>query len=126
MTDKAIEKARLAASASDSKKAEDIVILEMREVISYTDYFVICSGRSKIQVQAIADAVEEKLAETGVKLDHREGYQEAVWILLDYGDVIVHIFYHETRDFYRLEELWAEASIVPWNERIEEIKESVV
>lgn len=122
MNDNAIEKAKLAASASDSKKAEDIVILEMRDIISYTDYFVICSGRSKVQVQAIAEAVEEKLAEAGVKLDHREGYQEAVWILLDYGDVIVHIFYHETRDFYGLEELWAEASILPWDERIEEVR----
>lgn len=122
MNDNAIEKAKLAASASDSKKGEDIVILEMRDIISYTDYFVICSGRSKVQVQAIAEAVEEKLAEAGVKLDHREGYQEAVWILLDYGDVIVHIFYHETRDFYRLEELWAEASILPWDERIEEVR----
>lgn len=122
MNDNAIEKAKLAASASDSKKAEDIVILEMSDIISYTDYFVICSGRSKVQVQAIADAVEEKLAEAGVKLDHREGYQEAVWILLDYGDVIVHIFYHETRDFYGLEELWAEASILPWDERIEEVR----
>ncbi|MDI6792368.1 MAG: ribosome silencing factor [bacterium] len=108
MKDNIFEKARLAAQATASKKAEDIVILNVGEISSFTDYLVICSGRSKIQVQAIADAVEEQLAEAEFKIDHREGYKESAWILLDYGDVIVNIFHYEAREFYQLEELWAE------------------
>lgn len=75
------------------------------------DYFVLLTGRSSTQVQAIADSIEEKLTEQGVKLLRREGYQEARWILLDFGSVVVHVFRDEDRRFYSLERLWGDARV---------------
>lgn len=92
-----------------SRKANKVVILELIDLTFITDYFVICSGNSDVQVKAIADAVMEGLKKEGETCHHREGYPEARWILLDYRDVIVHIFYEEARGFYQLEELWADA-----------------
>jgi len=101
--------AAIARYASD-RKALDIVQLDLRGIIGYTDYFLICTGRSDRQTKAIHDAILE-----GMKADHRrlpervEGTPQARWILMDYLDVVVHVFTPETRDYYRLEQLWGEA-----------------
>jgi ribosome-associated protein len=91
------------------RKAYDLVVLETGGVSSIADYFVICSGRSDTQVQALAEAVEEHLAHQGARPLAVEGLPHAQWVLLDYGDVVVHIFYVPVRQFYDLERLWARA-----------------
>ena len=104
------ELALVAAEAASDKKAEDIVALCVSELLVVTDYFVIATGRTNIQVKAIADEVEEQLRVRGAaKPIGREGASEAKWILLDYGDLVVHVFQPEERDFYRLEKLWGDA-----------------
>ena len=87
----------------------DIVVLGMRDASSITDYFLICSGGSERQVRAIADAIDEELGPLGLASLGVEGYREGHWILMDYGDVIVHVFSQETREYYDLERLWANA-----------------
>ncbi len=98
--------------AASGKKAHDIKVLDVRGISPITDYFIICSGSSTVQVKAIADEVEEKLTEDGYPLFHKEGYNSARWILLDFGDVIIHVFHDEDRDFYSLERLWADADVI--------------
>ena len=100
--------------AASDKKARDIVKMEMRELMSSTDYFVVCSAPTATQVRAIADNIEEKLGEAGVDFLHKEGYREGEWILLDYGDVVVHIFKQEAREYYALERLWGAAPLTPY------------
>ena len=90
-------------------KAYDLVVLETGHLSSIADYFVICSGRSDTQVQAIAEAVEAHLAPRGVRPLSVEGLPHAQWVLMDYGDVVVHVFYVPVREFYDLERLWARA-----------------
>jgi ribosome-associated protein len=104
--------ALMARDAALSKRANDPVILEMKSLTPITDYFVITSGTSGVHNRAIADAVEERLDKERIKVDHIEGYEEARWILLDYGDVVVHIFIESLRDFYGLENLWGDAKII--------------
>ncbi len=99
---------KIAAFASD-KKANDILLLNMEGLSPVTDYFVICSASNGMLVKAIADNIEDKMAEEGCFYTHKEGYQDARWILMDYGDVVAHIFLEEERDFYNLEQLWADA-----------------
>jgi ribosome-associated protein len=101
--------ALMAKEAVLSKKANRPVILEMKKLTPITDYFVITSGSSLIHNRAIADAVEERFAKERIRMDHIEGYEEGRWILLDYGDVVIHIFIEELREFYRLEDLWGDA-----------------
>jgi ribosome-associated protein len=102
-----------AACAAADKKACDIIVQEVREVLLITDYFVIVTGANARQVDAITDAVEEALRkEFGIKPIGREGLEEQTWVLLDYGDVVVHIFQPELREFYRLESLWSDAPLV--------------
>ncbi len=96
----------------DSKKAIDIKVLDISKITTMADYFVICQGGSTTQMKAIADEVEEKLSEAGVKPFGREGMNTAYWILMDYSDVIVHIFSGESRSFYSIENLWSDAEIV--------------
>lgn len=108
----AMEVAQLAAEAAADKKAGNVVVLDMKDVSSVTDYFVICSASNSIQVRAIADHIEEKLESIKSKRFHREGYDGARWILLDFGDVVVHVFHDQERDFYNLERLWGDAAIV--------------
>lgn len=103
------ERARLAAAAAEEKKAREIEVLELGEVTVIADYFVICSGQSSIQVRAIADAVREKMTEAGHGLLHWEGYENGRWVLLDFGDVIVHVFLEEERKYYDIERLWRDA-----------------
>lgn len=102
--------------AASDKKASNIVTMDMRGLMSSTDYFIICSAPTATQVRAIADSVEEKLGEEGVNFSHREGYSEGEWILLDYGDVVVHVFRDESRNFYALEKLWGDAEITRYAE----------
>ncbi len=96
-------------AAAEDLKAERLRILELSEVSSLADYFLICSGTSERQVQAIADAVVERLRQDRVRPHHIEGYQAGRWVLLDFGDFVVHVFDEETRSFYALEKLWADA-----------------
>ena len=102
--------ALIAVEAAADKKAEDIIGLDVAELLVVTDYFVIATGRTNIQVRAIADAVEEQLRERGgIKPIGIEGADEAKWILLDYGDLVIHVFQPAERAFYRLERLWGDA-----------------
>ena len=104
------ERVRLALHAASEKKAHDLVVLDLREVASFTDYFVIASGTNVRQVQAIADEVQEQLRKRlGVKPARVEGYKSAEWVLLDYGDFIFHVFEEKSRRFYDLERLWRDA-----------------
>lgn len=88
------------------KKAKDIVALNVKNLTVITDCMLIATGRSTIQVRTLADEVEEKLTELGIEPARKEGQQEGRWIVLDYGDVLVHIFHQEEREFYRLDKLW--------------------
>ena len=101
------DKADIAVSACEEHKAVEAAVLPLRDTI-VADYFVVAAGRSRTQVQAIAEGVEERMQEAGVHLGHREGFDTARWVLLDYGDVVVHIFAEEERRFYGLERLWGE------------------
>ncbi len=104
------ELASAVAHFAEDRKALDIVQLDLRGIIGYTDYFVICSGRSERQTKAIHDAIHEGMKSKYGRLPERvEGVSGARWILLDYLDVIVHVFTPETREYYRLEQLWGEA-----------------
>ncbi len=100
----------LAVASAGEKKATQIVVLDLREVAQFSDFFIICSGRTGKQVQAICNEIEEKLLELGSKPLHIEGFQSAQWVLMDYGDFIVHIFDEEARKFYDLERLWRDAT----------------
>jgi ribosome-associated protein len=104
-----VEIARLCAEVAVAHKAEEPVILNVADMASFTDYFVILSGRSTRHVQAVAEHIEKALNEHHLRLMGAEGLAEGQWVLLDAGDVIVHIFYHPVRAFYDLEGLWAEA-----------------
>jgi ribosome-associated protein len=101
-----------AVEAARGKKAQDLVVLDLRSLQSFTDYFVICSGQNVRQVQAIADAVEDSLRKAQVRPAHVEGFERADWVLLDYFDFIVHVFSTERREFYALERLWGSAERV--------------
>jgi ribosome-associated protein len=102
----------IAAHAAGEKKATDLVLLDLRTVASFTDFFLICTGASTRPVQAISNVIEETLRENGKRPLHIEGYSSAEWILLDYGDFIVHVFSPASRRFYDLERLWRDAGRV--------------
>lgn len=110
--DKLDERIVAAVQAAAEKKAIDIVVLDLREIASFTDYFVITSGTNERQVQAISDEVYETLKKAGTTAARVEGYKTAEWILLDYGDFIVHVFEQKSRSFYDLERLWRESTRV--------------
>jgi len=107
--DTAKERARDIAQAACDTKAENLTVLDLKKISGFTDYFVIATGTSDRQVQAICDNIHKSLKKMTVYPLVIEGYQEGHWILMDYGSVIVHIFYEETRNFYSLEKLWADA-----------------
>lgn len=100
----------LAVQLLDNKKAIDISVLEIGDLTPLGDYFVIASGASNTQVKTLSEELEDKLSEQGVEPRRVEGENSAVWILMDYGDVMIHLFHKDTRDFYCLERLWADAN----------------
>lgn len=108
----AIELARSAVEAASDKQASDIVLLDARDVCGFADYFVICSGDNERQIRAIYDEIEQNLKKAGALPRHREGTMDSGWLLLDYGDVIVHVFSALEREYYQLDELWCEAKPV--------------
>lgn len=101
MLDKAVE-------ILEQKKARDINIINVDKVSILADYFIICNGTSTTHIKTLADELEEKMKEFGYILHHKEGYNSARWILLDYGEIVVHIFHEEDRGFYNLERLWSD------------------
>ena len=103
------EKLALVYRALENKKAENIVVLNMQGISVVADFFVICHGNSDKQVQAIAQELKEKIAEYGLPAKGMEGYDEARWVLADLGDIVVHIFRREEREYYNLERLWGDA-----------------
>ena len=106
------EMARLAVEALEDKKAVDVRILDIGQISTLADYFIIASGNNRNQVQAMADNVDEVLAKAGYQAKQTEGYRNANWILLDYGDIIVHIFDEENRLFYDLERIWRDGAFI--------------
>jgi ribosome-associated protein len=103
------ELAQAAARLTLDKRAEDVVILDLRELDGIADFFVLATGHSEVQVRAIADAVDEGMSARGVKPWHTEGYEARRWILLDYVDVVVHVFHAKAREYYLLDKLWGDA-----------------
>lgn len=106
------EMALLAVQALEDKKAEDVCVIDISEVSIVADYFIIAGGNNKSQIQALSDTVEEKLGKAGYPLRQIEGYQNANWVLLDFGDIIIHIFDRENRLFYDLERIWQDGKKV--------------
>jgi len=103
------EKALLCVRFALEKKAYDLVVMEVGQLTSLADYFLICTGRSDTQVQAIAQSVEENLKRLGIRPLSVEGYPHGQWVVMDYGDIVVHAFYEPVREFYDLERLWSRA-----------------
>jgi len=99
----------LARQALDEKQGEEIVVMDLRKFSSIANFFIVCSGNSDRHVRALADHVIEKLRQEKVKAYHVEGLEEGRWVLVDFSDVVVHVFYRETRQFYNLERLWGNA-----------------
>ena len=106
------EMTKLAINALEDKKAEDISIIDISEVSVLADYFIIASGSNRSQVQALSDNVEETLGRAGMPVKQVEGYDTANWILLDFGDIIVHVFDNENRLFYDLERIWRDGKVI--------------
>jgi ribosome-associated protein len=104
----------VAARAAADKQATDILVLDVSKIIVITDHFVICTASTQRQIRTVIDAVEEALRDMGVKPLRREGEPEAGWWLLDYVDVVVHVFGEEEREYYELERLWSDAPTVAW------------
>ncbi len=110
-----LEPAQLAKAAVDiasDKKASDVLLLDIRDISTIADFFVICTGNNARQVQAIGDALNDDLKKQGARLLYREGDADTGWVLLDYGDIIIHVFAPKEREYYRLERLWSEAKTV--------------
>ena len=107
------EMAKIALEALEDKKAGDLKLIDIEEISTIADYFIIASGTNRNQVQAMADNVEEALSKAGCEPKHIEGYPSANWVLMDYGDIILHIFDEENRLFYDLERIWRDGKIIP-------------
>ena len=107
---------RAAIGAAQEKQAEDVILLDLEGLGAFTDYFVLCTGFSSPQLEAICDEIEERLERTGVRLLHREGKAGSDWMLLDFGSLIVHVFTERARHFYDLERLWRAARRVEFRE----------
>jgi ribosome-associated protein len=115
-TPRAVELATAAATAASDKLATDIVILDVSEPLVITDAFVLASASNDRQVRAVVDAIEERLRELGAKPLRREGHQEGRWVLLDFGDIVVHVQHAEEREFYRLERLWKDCPVIEFED----------
>jgi len=112
-SDRARDLLTWAARAADSKQAMDLVALDVSEPLPLTDVFLLASGRNERNVLAIAEEVEDRLAEHGVKALRREGRSEGRWVLIDFGDIVVHVFHEEDRLYYSLERLWRDCPAIP-------------
>lgn len=112
-SERARELLRIAASAAEAKQAEDVVALDVSEPLPFTDAFLLATGRNERQVIAIASEVEDRLTDAGVKALRREGRAEGRWVLLDFGDIVVHVFHEDDRVFYSLERLWNDCPVLP-------------
>ena len=112
----ALEMARVAYQALDEKKGEDIRVIDISGISVIGDYFIITNGTSDSQVRALVDNVEEKMHKAGYELKEQEGNNSGTWVLLDYGDIIIHIFDRENRPFYNLERIWSDGKDVEMNE----------
>lgn len=106
------KKLEIIEKALDDKKASDIEVINVSKQTSLSDYFVIASCQSTVQVRACVDEVEEKVSEAGEEVRHKEGYRGGGWILMDYGDVIVHVMQQEMREFYSIERLWDDSAVI--------------
>ncbi|MGN6608377.1 MAG: ribosome silencing factor [Jatrophihabitans sp.] len=115
-TEHAVDLARIAAQAAADKLATDIVLIDVSERLAITDVFVIATGNNERQVEAIVDAVEEKLRAAGAKPVRREGQRDGRWVLLDYVDIVVHVQHAEERVFYALERLWKDCPFLPFED----------
>jgi ribosome-associated protein len=120
-SDRALELARIAALAADDKSGEDLVALDVSGPLPLTDVFLLATGRNERMVQSIASEVEDKLNQAGVKTLRREGRTEGRWILLDFGDLVVHVFHEEDRMYYALERLWKDCPVVPLDLPVREL-----
>ena len=103
------------------KKAEDIAAIDIADISTLADYFLLCSGNSTTQVKSLAEELEFKLSQQGIQPHRIEGAQTASWIILDYGEVVIHVFHRETRQFYNLERLWADGKSIDLSELLEPI-----
>ena len=112
-TDRALELVRAAAQAASDKLAENIIAFDVSEQLVITDAFVLCSAPSDRQVKSIVDEVEDKLREIGAKPVRREGERDGRWVLIDYGEIVVHVQHEEERMFYALERLWSDCPVIP-------------
>lgn len=110
-----INEVKAAAKALDQKFGKDIVVLEISEISAIADYFIITQANNPNQVQAMVSGVEESLEKNGIKLRHIEGRERADWVLMDFGDIIIHIFNEESRAFYGLERTWNDAKQIDWD-----------
>lgn len=109
-----VERAAIAARTARDHKARDIVVLDMRGLHPLYDYFLICTGTSRRQIHTLAEEIDDALKAVGDRRQGIEGYQASKWVVQDYGDMLVHVFDPDTRAYYSLEELWADASRVDW------------
>jgi len=112
-TDRAVQLVKTAALAASDKLAKDIVAFDVSEQLAITDAFLLASGANDRQVKAIVDEVEDKLREIGAKPVRREGERDARWVLIDYGEIVVHVQHEEERQFYALERLWRDCPVIP-------------
>jgi ribosome-associated protein len=125
-TPRAVELALVAAQAAADKVARDIVVLDVSDRLVITDCFVICSAPNERQVASVVEEVERRMRESGVKPVRREGDREARWVLLDFGDVVVHVQHDEERAFYALERLWKDCPVIPFVDRdVVEVEQAV-
>ena len=109
---------RTAVAALQDKKGEDIRVIDISGVTVIADYFIIASGNSSTQTRTLAEEVEYQMSQAGVEPNRKEGYNGSNWVILDYGDIVVHIFYKETRDYYQLERLWADGEKIDIEEYV--------
>ncbi|GAA5198282.1 ribosome silencing factor [Microbacterium jejuense] len=112
-TPQSLEMLQIAATAADAKGGEDLIALDVSEPLPLVDIFLLVTGRNERNVAAIADEIEDKLLEAGHKRLRREGRQESRWVLIDFGDLVVHVFHEQERVYYGLERLWKDCPVVP-------------
>lgn len=108
------QKIQFAAKAAEDTKAQDLVLLDLRGICDFTDAFLICTGTSNVQIRAIARSIQAGMKEQGLGHGNMDGGESSVWVVLDFGDLVIHILNEETRDYYRLETLWGDAKPIAW------------